>query len=271
LPPELPVGCSNVVVFLGSSGLVYSRLMAEISPEATGTKFAVKDLPDFYLQNMDKMPGYSPRQREIWIKSGGATTVIGGKTIPYPVQPVIISNRLYVEVQVPFLNEKRKLLMSDDFDPNLPIPTQWDRNYSTNYYANGIVSGGIYAYEVVNELKNPVLQVAYSAPNEVHINGIFKVDDNSTFVAFGQQPMLLMFSNRVVVGLTSTNKITTVSLEATNFSEILRIYTNDSVNSIGEMITNEFYRPIFQGQRAIFKYPSNRNLGVFNDKTDALH
>jgi hypothetical protein len=271
LPPELPAGCSNVVVFLGSSGMVYSRLMAEVSPEGTGTKFAIKDLPDFYLKNLDKMPGYTPRQREIWIRSSGITTSIGGKTIPYPVQPVIISNRLYVEVQVPFSNEKRKLLMSDDFDPNLPIPPHWDRNYSTNYYVNGIVSGGIYAYEVVNELTNPVLQVGYSAPNEIHINGIFKVDENSIFVAFGQQPMLLTFSNRVDVGLTSTNRITTISLEATNFSEILRIYTNDSVRSIGEMITNEFYRPIFQGQRPIFKYPSNRKLGVFNDETNALH
>ena len=161
--------------------------------------------------------------------------------------------------------------MSDDFDPNLPIPTHWDRNFSTNYYANGIVSGGIYAYEVVNEMTNPVLQVAYSAPNEVHINGIFKVDENSTFVAFGQQPMLLTFSNRLVVDTISTNRITTVSLEATNFSEVLHIYTNDSISSIGEMITNEFYRPIFQGQRAILKYPSNRNLGVFNDETNSLH
>jgi hypothetical protein len=113
--------------------------------------------------------------------------------------------------------------------------------------------------------------VGYSAPNEIHINGIFKVDENSISVAFGQQPMLLTFSNRVDVGLTSTNRITTISLEATNFSEILRIYTNDSVRSIGEMITNEFYRPIFQGQRPIFKYPSNRKLGVFNDETNALH
>jgi hypothetical protein len=271
LPPELPPGCSNVLVFLGPSGIVYSRLMAEISPEGTGKRFAIKDLPDFYLQDMDKMPGYSPRQKYIWLRSGGMTTSIGGKTIPYPIQPVIISNRLYVEVQVPFLNEKRKLLMSDDFDPNLPIPPHWDRNYSTNYYANGIVSGGIYAYEVVNELTNPVLQVAYSAPNEVHINGIFQVDENSILVSFGQQPMLFTFTNRVVAGLESTQRITTVSLEGTNFSEIIRIYTNDSINSIGEMITNEFYRPIFPGQRAFFKYPSNRKLGVFNDETNAWH
>ncbi len=268
LPPELPPGCSNVLVFFGANGMNYSRIMAEISPE--GTKFAIKDLPDFYLQNLDKSPGYSPRQKYMWIKDSMAFS-IGGRTVPYPVQPIIISNRLYVEVEIPFLNEKRKIVMSDDFDPDLPIPPQWDRNYSTNYYANGVVSGGIYAYEVVNELTNPVLQVGYSAPNEVHVTGIFKVDENSILVSFGQQPMLLTLTNRVFTGLESTQRITTVSLEGTNFSEVLQIYTNDSISSIGEMITNEFYRPIFPGQRTIFKYPSNRNLGVFNDETNALH
>ena len=266
LPPELPPGCSNVIVFFGANGMNYSRLAAEISPE--GTKFEVKDLPDFYLQNLDKMPGYSPRMKYLWIKESPAYS-IGGKIVPYPVQPIIISNRLYVEVEIPFLNEKRKIVMSDDFDPDLPIPPKWDRNFSTNYYANGIVSGGIYVYEVVNELTNPILQVAYAAPNVVFINGIFKVDENSILEAFGtNQPMLLTFTNRVSAGLESTQRITTVSLEGTNFSEILQIYTNDSIGSIGEMMTNEFYRPMFPGQRAIFKYPSDRNLGVFNDETN---
>jgi hypothetical protein len=196
---------------------------------------------------------------------------IGEKTIPYPIQPVIISNRLYVEVQVPFSNEKHRLLMSDNFDPNLPIPPQWDRNYSTNYYANGIVAGGVYAYEVVNELTNPVLQVAYSAPNEIHINGIFKVDENSTFVSFGQQPMLVTFSNKIIEDIKGTNRITTVSLQVSNFCEIVNIYTNDSSSSIGEIFTNEFYRPVFPDQRTWFKYPSNRNLGIINDETNVAH
>lgn len=266
LPPELPKGCSNILVFFGANGMNYPRIMAEISSE--GKKFAIKDLPDFYLQGMDQMPGYSRRQKDIWIKSDMATS-IGGKTIPYPIRPMIVSNRLYVEVQVPFSNEKQKLVMNDDFDTHLPIPDQWDRNYSTNYYANGLESGGIYAYEIVNELTNPVLQVVYSAPNEVHVNGIFKVDETSTFVSFGQQPMLLTFSNSIAVDHTNTNRITTVSLEATNFFEVLHIYTNDSVDSIGQMLTNEYYRPVFQGQRRLFKYPSNRNLGAFNDETNA--
>jgi hypothetical protein len=36
--------------------------------------------------------------------------------------------------------------------------------------------------------------------------------------------------------------------------------------SLGQIITNEFYRPIFPGQRAVFKYPSyRRNIGVLAD------
>ena len=265
MPPELPPGCSNITVFFGSQSLVIPRLMAEASPEEGGTKFLIKDLPDFYLQNLDKMPNYSPRQKYMWIRSSMSYS-IGGKTVPFPIQPVVISNRLYVEVEIPFSNEKRKLIMSDSFDPELPIPRLWDRNFSTNYISNGLITGGIYAYEVVNELTNPVLQVAYSAPNEVHVWGVFKVDAESDLVSFGQPPQLLTFSNWIAVGFENTQRITTVSLQSSNFSETLEIYTNDSAGSIGEIYTNEFYRPIFPGQRAIFKYPSNKgNIGAFAD------
>lgn len=262
LPPELPQGCSNVIIYFGSSAMILPRFVAEISPERSGTKFAIKDVPDSYLQNLDNTPGYTPRQKFMWLRAEGSSYSIGGRTVQFPIQPVIISNRLYVEVQVPFSNEKHKLVMNDDFDPELPMPTQWDRNYSTNYYADNIVSGEVYAYEVVNELKNPVLQVAYSAPNEVHINGIFQVDSNSILAAFWQPPQLLILK---ASGQDSTNGTVTASLQAENFHETLTILTNESIASYGQRLTNEFFRPIFQNQRAIFKYPSNKHLGEFSD------
>ena len=149
--------------------------------------------------------------------------------------------------------------MSDDFDNELSIPLRWDRNYSTNYSP----TGGVYVYEVVNELTNPVLQVCYTSPNEIHINGIFKIDTDSVLASFGQQPQLITFTNRTASGLGFTQEITTVSLKSENFLEILSVPTNGL--STGQMITNEFYRPIFTGQRPIFKYPSNRYLGAFQD------
>ena len=254
-PPELPPGCSNVVIFLGASGIVYSRIVAETSDQ--GTKFAIKDVPDYFLTGFENSDNYSPRQSDMWLRYSTALTV-GGKTVPYPVQPIIISNRLYVEVEIPFSNEKHKLVMSDSFDPELPIPRLWDRNYSTNYGA----IRGVYAYEVVNELTNPVLQVVYSAPNEIHINGIFQVDSNSILAAFGQQPQLLTFK---INDQDQTNGTMTASLQAETFHETLTIHSNETIASFGQRLTNEFFRPIFKYQRPIFKYPSNRHIGAFED------
>jgi hypothetical protein len=258
LPPELPPGCSNVTISLGSAFMVFPRAVAEISPE--GAEFAIKDLPDFYLQNLDTTPGYSPRQKNMWLRSDGLSFSIAGRTIQIPVQPFIISNRLYVDVQIPFSNQKRKLVMNEDFDPQLPIPPKWDRNYSTNYFANNILSGGIYAYEVVNELMNPVLQVVYSAPNEVHINGIFQVESNGILAAFNQPPQLLILGT---INIDTTNGTMTESLQSENFHETLTVSTNESIASFGQRLTNEFFRPIFKFQTPIFKYPSNRHLGEF--------
>jgi hypothetical protein len=56
------------------------------------------------------------------------------------------------------------------------------------------------------------------------------------------------------------------SLQASGrIKEIIGFRTNDSLAEDGEIWTNEFYRPIFQNQRRIFKYPSYLNLGVLED------
>jgi hypothetical protein len=250
VPPELPPGCSNVVISLGSISSVLPRWSLE-QQGTNGIVWNMRDVPDSFAHNFENLPGYSPRQKKYPVLPV-STLSIGDKTIAMPVQPVVISNRLYVEVQVPFLNEKHRLIMSDAFDPELPIPQNWDRNYSTNYC--GI--RGTFVYEIVNELKNPVLQVFYSAPNEIHVNGIFQVDSNSILVAFGQLPQLLTFY------LSETNA-TITSLQAETFRETLTIQTNETIASFGRRLTNEFFRPIFKNQRPIFKYPSNRNFGAF--------
>jgi hypothetical protein len=258
LPPTLASGCSNVTIFLGGLGFVEPRLLAEVGD--SGTKFLVKDLPDFMIQDWDKLPGYSPRQKYLWFKSAGSIMNIGGKTISFPVRPVVISNRLYVEVEIPFSNEKHKLVMSDAFDSDLsPLPLNWDWNYSTNYDANG---NGVFVYEIVNELTNPVLQVAYTAPNEIHVDGIFQVDSNSILATFGEQPMLATFKWGTY---DATNGTTVASLQIENFHESVMLHSNETLASIGQRFTNEFFRPIFKYQRPIFKYPSSRHLGDFEE------
>jgi hypothetical protein len=161
-------------------------------------------------------------------------------------------------VEIPFSNEKHKLVMNDSFDSQLHKPRRWDRNYSTNYS----VTSGVYAYEVVNELKNPVLQVIYAAPNVVLVNGIFQVDSNSILAAFGQQPQLFTLT----MSSQNNTQEMTASLDINNFHETLVIHSNETFASFGQRFTNEFFRPIFKYQRPMFKYPSSRNLGVFEDR-----
>ena len=236
--------------------------MAEVLAATNGVKFKIKDLPDNFLKNLDTMPNFTPRMESIWLRAGFQNTTVGNKTFAYPIVPLIISNRLYIEVQVPFSNDKKTLVMNDSFDPDLQIPRRWDRNYSTNYDEYG---NGMFYYEVVNELTNPVLQVIYAAPNVVLVNGIFKVDSDSIYTAFGQPPSLLTFSNSVEYGLQTTQRITTISLQSQTFKEIIGFTTNDSIAEEGEVWTNEFYRPVFKNQHRIFKYPSYLNLGVVED------
>jgi hypothetical protein len=125
-----------------------------------------------------------------------------------------------------------------------------------------MIAGGVYAYEVVNELKNPILQVTYAAPNVVLVNGIFQVDSNSILVAFGKQPQLITFK---INDSNQTQGMMTASLQAETFHETLIIRSNETIASFGQRLTNEFFRPIFKNQKPIFKYPSNRKLGVFED------
>ena len=250
LPPELPADCSNVVVFLGSSGLIYSRSLAEISPEKSGTKFAIKDLPDFMLTKSDQMPNYSPHLENMWFRGLSVKQGFGDRTVDLPVLPFVVSNRFYVDVQIPFSNEKRKLVMSHEFDSALKLPNNWDWNYSTNDNSN---SGSFY-YEIVNEFTNPVLQVFYTAPNEIHVFGIFIVNTNQLLETFDGPPQLLTLSDKFISKKTGK--------EITNTREIKKEL---GTNSIGSLMTNFMYDLKFPESKTFFKYPFNRNQNVFSD------
>jgi hypothetical protein len=240
LPPELPPGCSNVTVFFGSQGIVYPITMAKIPSGKSGAKFEIKDLPDYFLKDLDKMTNYSPLNRSLWLRWDSITQDYGGKTVNFPILPYVLSNRLFVEVEIPFLSERRKLIMSDEFDDALSLlPRAWDRNCSTNSYV----------YEFVNEDTIPVLQVLYTAPNEVHVNGVFVVDTNSILESFGESTRLWTVDYRFV-NVTNREMIT-------NVTELI------SHGIVGEKITNAFYHLDQPSRKAIFKYPSNRYPSVF--------
>jgi len=245
-PPELEPGCTNVTIVFGNIVFNIPRWQAEVSPGNTPYKIPISNLPESIIRNLEKMPNYSPRLESIFVKgSGSMQTAFGDKPVTYPFWPFVASNRLYLYVQMPFLSGMKKLIMNDSFDTSLPNP--WDRNYGTNQYV----------YEIVNENTNPVLQVFYTRPSEIHINGIFIVSSNSALQAFWDAPKLFDMSYKII-DLDANQETANVSIPG-------RMVRPADTNSIGEVLTNALYDMMTStNQSTIFKYPSNRkNIGVF--------
>lgn len=255
LPPELPPGCSNVSVSFGTmrrdvpiwlakiqhdeskalnesnadfeeagvssntSVRLYGGLSAtnEIGTNEIGTELLINDLQSNLISYLENSPGYSPRKRHV-----------GPSAQPpkdFPVWPLVISNRLFVEVEIPFINEWHRVLMSRDFESKLSkLPRLWDINYNSN------------KFEVVNEDKNPVLQVIYKSPREVQVNGIYVVDKFNIFGAFNTFPF---------------------------WGQPITEMAGDQ--SMQQMDTNFVYRVKCPNQKTIFKYPSWEYFGKLSD------
>jgi hypothetical protein len=156
LPPELPPGCSNVTVSFGTSrretpiwlakvplrepdtnGLGTNFFKTQITSNLSATAYVhfadigttdkdaivypIKELPSDFVSNEAQLPDYSPRYRhaalhsrswQLWVPSGKT----GGVLIDDPIFPIVVSNRLFVEVKIPFINERHRILM--DTKPN---------------------------------------------------------------------------------------------------------------------------------------------------------
>jgi hypothetical protein len=251
MPPELPADCTNVIIYFGGSHAIhYSLAVARISPENHGTQFLVNELPDFLLKDLDKAPFYSPRMDKVWIRWGGTQQQYGSNLVNLPFAPYVVSNRLYLYVEVPFQGGKHPLIMSDVFDAALSsLPNNWDRNFHTNYHA----------FEIVNEHTNPVLQVAYPSANEIIVNGLFVVSTNQFLQAFWQPPQLITLTYGF---------ITTTNMEPIPEASIrLALGTN----TVGELVTNAMYNWGSPSRKAWFKYPSNRNRSQFADDMHVFH
>jgi hypothetical protein len=209
-------------------------------PAPAFAKVPIKTLPPEFSTNLNKLPNYSPRLRNVFVRSDIEYN-IAGKTVSYPISTHIVSNRLFVDVEIPFLNEKRTIVMSDDMDSELTqLPGLWDRNYST-------VSN---MYEIVNEETNPVLQVIYKAANEVLVNGIFFGNKYDVYASFGGIPVLIPERFKFVENQTT---------QEIDFAAAQRRFTNLAF----AIDTNEAYGAIAANQKAIFKYPSNIYPGEF--------
>jgi hypothetical protein len=154
--------------------------------------------------------------------------------IDWPLAPLVISNRLYVEAQLPYSGKMAALRMRDDLDSKLP--RLWDRNYTSN------------RFEIVNEKQKPVLQVIYKSPREVVVNGVFFLTPSNVLACFGARtdlyrPTISFWDGQATQSMTEAE------------------YKNTFPPWVPKPAVGDAYGVDFEGQRAMFKYPSNRHLG----------
>ena len=273
-PPELPDDCKDVVIWFGSQGMTYKMDQLTNYPFAPGvsTSVPISNLPEGVRTNLPNIPGFSPHLKDV-LGLFVASNYINGKTEDYyPALPQVVSNRLYVFVKIPLTNYQR-IVMSDEMDSILTnclpqSPDFWDWNYSRNPKTN--------VFEIVNENKNPIVQVIYKSPREVLVNGVFFVSHYDIQATFdGKQPGFFSIPN------VKTN------MPADSFGIVLTnefggiISTNQPkpgkhefpIYQVGFGVTNliwliaveDVYAGFATNQKSIFKYPSNVYPGEFSD------
>lgn len=263
-PPELPADCKDVVLWFGGQGMIYKMEWLTNYPFAPGvtTSVPISNLPEGVRTNLQNIPGFSPHLKDV-LGFFVVSNRINGKAEDFcPVLPQVISNRLYVFVKTPFTNYQR-IVMSDEMDSVLTnclpqSPAYWDWNYSRNRKTN--------VFEIVNENKNPIVQVIYKSPREVLVNGVFFVshyDIQATFdgknPAFFSIPYLQTNVNVDLSGSFPTNP-PAIRKHAMPVSQ----YAFGTTNFIFSIAVEDVYAGFATNQKPIFKYPSNIFPGEFS-------
>jgi hypothetical protein len=184
-------------------------------------------------------------------------TYVTGENVECPINPYVISNRLFVSVKIPFHNAQQEISMSDAMDSKLP--PYWDWNWSSN------------AFEVINERNKPVLQVWYDHPNQIDVRGVFVLNTNFVVATFGRRiPFEITHGKPTVISQYSRfdppfQEIVTETQTFDSIEDFNKKYPNKAVGAwVNE---KEIYSMVFSGQEPIFKYPSFQHRGVFADET----
>jgi len=197
--------------------------------------YPIKDLPHDFISKAVEMPDFSPRKRHFSFDSQFLKVQTSdGKNIDFPVWPIVVSNRLYVDVAIPYINERRRIIMDTNLEMTLTnLPIKWDINYNSN------------RFEIVNQDTNPILQVVYSSPSEVHVNGVYIIDKFEIYEAFDSPDTT--FSEQIIFG----------GLKDTQFYKMnIDEFEKAFKNIVFVMDSNSVYNAKFPEQKAIFKYPS---------------
>jgi hypothetical protein len=249
IPPELPSGCTNVIIRYGSKVQNWPRSWILTTPE-TG-HILLTNLPDLF-GNFRTSSIYSPRDRDIYIEYYSFVR-IGTNQEPDAIWPYIVSNRLYIAIRAPYANRAVPLLMDYEglYEFTGKCPALWDFNCDR---ARDVC-------EIVNEHTNPVLQIFYRTPNEVQVNGIF-VGDSYAQVTYGDEPKFIpIYENpEVVLDVVhnqTTQKITIAEFKKETGAVTALINTNEYLRRL--------YRDLSANQKSIFKYPAMDHTGEFRD------
>lgn len=257
-PPELPPGCSNVIIWFGGDGKIYPvPVLSKYHYGPMLEQFPISEATPEEKRIMPTMPGFSPRAKTF---SGQLITssTVNGLPVDYPIIPRIISNRLFVYVKIPFLHEKQKIGMSDEMESVLtnclPQTTNvWDWNFSRGTKTN--------VFEIVNGYKNPILQVIYKSANEVQVNGIFFVSKYDFAATFDSKRPAWFFGSTVPIQIVENQKTQTVTLP-----ELQKRLTNVDLFFSAPAVYDE----LSTNQKAIFKYPSNIYPGEFAEENQTI-
>ncbi len=270
-PPELPKDCKDVVIWFGGEGMIYKRdMLTNFSLGLEATSLPISKLPESERANLLKAPGFSPRKKDVLAKLYIENKINGKIEDFYPVLPQIVSNRLYVLIKIPFTNCQR-IVMGDDMDSVLTnclpqSPAYWDWNYSRDPNTN--------VFEIVNENKNPIVQVVYKSPREVLVNGVFFVGHNDVQVTFdGKLPAFFPLPNVTtnmpadMLGAVLTNQFggNVPTNQAAPGKHQFPIYQVGfgATNLIWSLATEDVYGMFATNRKPIFKYPSNLYPGGF--------
>jgi hypothetical protein len=261
-PPELPKDCKDVVLWFGGQGMIYKMEWLTNYPFPPGkTTVPISKFPESARTNFPNIPGFSPRLKGIWGFFEVSNRINGKNEDFYPVLPQVVSNRLYVFVKTPFTNYQR-IVMSDEMDSILTnclpqSPAYWDWNYSRNPKTN--------VFEIVNENKNPIVQVIYKSPREILVNGVFFVSHYDVQVTFeGKNPAFFSIPFvKTNVNVDLSGSISTNPPAIKKHAMPVSQYAFGTTNFIFSIAVEDVYAGFATNQKPIFKYPSNVFPGEF--------
>src|SRR5579871_5752007 len=114
-PPELPDTYTNIILHFAANEFKIPRPVVEVLSEGGASKkLSLTNVPEEFLAHMETLTNYSPRQDYGYYRAASNIQwMLQNHAMTLPIMPHIISNRLYIDVEMAFLNEKTTLSINE--------------------------------------------------------------------------------------------------------------------------------------------------------------